>query len=84
MNPFETWWKAVMNVEVFPLDKLIYPDGTWQYACHETNRAWLTWKAAIGYCCDTAHQMTRFTPFQSVKSYQLVAALVTNLEKAKR
>lgn len=38
---FEAWWRATMNLEEMDL----HPFGTDQYACHETNLAWMTWQA---------------------------------------
>lgn len=48
---FEKWWRANMNIEVMDLHRNIYPmNSGWSYACHETNRSWMTWqaRAAIG------------------------------------
>lgn len=43
---FEAFWKSNMNVEVMDLHRNIYPmNSGWSYACHETNRSWMTWVA---------------------------------------
>lgn len=43
---FEKWWRANMNIEVMDLHRNIYPmNSGWSYACHETNRSWMTWQA---------------------------------------
>lgn len=43
---FERFWSENMNTEVMDLHRNIYPmNSGWAYACHETNRSWMTWKA---------------------------------------
>ena len=43
---FEKWWRANMNVQEMDLHRNIYPmNSGWSYACHETNRSWMTWQA---------------------------------------
>lgn len=46
---FEAWWNREMNVEEMDLHRCDYPmmpAHKQPYACHETNRAWMTWQAA--------------------------------------
>lgn len=45
---FEAWWKSEMNIEAMDLSRtdLPWPPEKQVYKCIETERAWLTWKAA--------------------------------------
>lgn len=46
-NAFEAFWRATMNVEVMDLHRCEFPMTDYNeqpYACHETDRAWMTWK----------------------------------------
>jgi hypothetical protein len=38
---FEAWWRDNMNTQEMDLHR--FGDG---YACHETNRGWMAWKAS--------------------------------------
>jgi hypothetical protein len=38
---FEAWWRDNMNTQEMDLHR--FGDG---YACHETNRCWMAWKAS--------------------------------------
>ena len=43
---FESFWSENMNLVEMDLHRHIYPmNSGWSYACHETNRAWMTWQA---------------------------------------
>lgn len=47
---FEAFWRREMNTEVMDLCRTEYPmtaPEDQQYKCHETNRAWMTWQAAM-------------------------------------
>jgi hypothetical protein len=48
-DAFEAWWRETMNIEAFYLDRTEFPITSYEkqsYACHETNRGWMTWQAA--------------------------------------
>ena len=43
---FEAFWSENMNLLEMDLHRHIYPmNSGWSYACHETNRSWMTWQA---------------------------------------
>lgn len=45
---FEEFWRRTMNIEVLDLHRCEFPmvaDWRQPYACHETDRAWITWIA---------------------------------------
>lgn len=37
---FESWWRETMNTTVMDLHRFCHG-----YACHETNRGWMSWNA---------------------------------------
>lgn len=46
---FEAWWSATMNIEEMDLWRCEYPftkEENQPYACHETQRSWMAWKAS--------------------------------------
>ena len=47
---FESWWTSEVNIEVFDLHRCEFPmqkpEFVQPYACHDTQRAWLSWNAS--------------------------------------
>lgn len=46
-DKFETFWRSTMNVQDMDLHRCEFPMTAHEdqpYACHETDRAWMTWK----------------------------------------
>lgn len=46
---FEYWWNRNMNAEIMDLHRCNFPMTPKEkqpYACHETQRAWLSWQGA--------------------------------------
>lgn len=48
---FEKWWSDNMNLQMMDLWRGHPSDEVEYYICHETQRSWLTWKAASEYVC---------------------------------
>lgn len=61
---FEAFWSKEMNIEVMDLHRCEFPmvpvDFIQPYACHETQRGWLSWLAAKAHAAEMAKPV--YTP----------------------
>ena len=61
---FESWWRETMNTTVMDLHRFCHG-----YACHETNRGWMSWNACRAAMLAAApHDNPALNSLQSVDS----------------
>lgn len=67
---FEAWWRATMNTKEMDFHRFAGD----QYACHETNRSWMTWQEAARQEREAVAKLAEAYPCLSIDGAEVKSA----------